>query len=653
MRARIAVPYHNDYINPFAMGNQQGPLGTPANDQSNNPSSRDSFMLYCQAPSFEAQNGHPQEAYPGASTGYTENATGYINNQSTASSETYIKDEAETDDADSYHLDDDDEYVPNLPGDDDDYVLKNGRTNNKRGDENQREVALKKRKLNKDGQERKLRQPRGQLRRWDETDCARALIGIVWACGENGINIPFAQAANLVDDRCTASALQQAILKMCAKLNKDGAQLPKIKMNWPKKGEAPAEGKTTVRDNGKLPRKKPTMTQGTQCCITTLGPLRGAEGQDILMNAGLTDEGSSSEPANAQVMTPKVSPVSAEADAATTMAESTNSMPQAKTSSGHESGPTSTEVNSLFDKDFNFGSAEARGAKVAKQGQAANITPPMQITSSPVCPPAPLRIRDRENDFYGAAGSSAMPIGFGNGPASSSFGFGQQGLPNSTQQGQQNRLAYSHMPSIDIPNTPMNFGYDIGGYGQPNNPVKQDSGSVAGVQPLLQFSASSNDSGFGSGSRSDKLLKNGGFNASKTSFKSGRRDSLLQSQSFSQGSQGVRKSGSKILHDPAADKLMRDANDRFLVGMTASALKDSKDPMPSRRASVAEPRPKPRSQLGRNQPRQLPIHGLDKMPDPFVGNFGNISDDASMCGNFSISGNGENPFGPPGAYNTK
>jgi hypothetical protein len=123
-------------------------------------------------------------------------------------------------------------------------------------------------KLNKDGQPRKSRAPRAPLRRWDENDLTKALIGIVWACGEAGLQIPFNQAAQLIDDTCTASALQQAILKLHAQMLKERKQLPKIKMHWPKKGGTRSD--VVFRDAGKVPRRKPTMRQGGQILIITL-----------------------------------------------------------------------------------------------------------------------------------------------------------------------------------------------------------------------------------------------------------------------------------------------------------------------------------------------------------------------------------------------
>ncbi|KAL5431518.1 hypothetical protein PMIN07_009421 [Paraphaeosphaeria minitans] len=169
---------------------------------------------------------------------------GYTNNQSSTSSEAPIKREHSDDDYDPGDIaieDDVEEETSQQPG--------------------------KKRKINKNGRMRKTREPRGHLRRWDEDDVSRALMGIVWACGENGVVIPFAQAAKIVDQDCTSGALQQAILKMHDKMNKDGAQLPKIKMNWPKKPSA--GGNSIIRDNGKVPRKKPTLTQATQCNIVS------------------------------------------------------------------------------------------------------------------------------------------------------------------------------------------------------------------------------------------------------------------------------------------------------------------------------------------------------------------------------------------------
>lgn len=149
----------------------------------------------------------------------------------------------------------DDDYVPGDIAVDDDV------------EELTSEQPGKKRKVNKNGRVRKIREPRGHLRRWDESDVSRALVGIVWACGENGVVIPFAQAAKLVDQDCTSGALQQAILKLHDKMNKDGAQLPKIKMNWPKKPSS--GGNAVIRDNGKVPRKKPTLAQATQCNIVS------------------------------------------------------------------------------------------------------------------------------------------------------------------------------------------------------------------------------------------------------------------------------------------------------------------------------------------------------------------------------------------------
>ncbi|PVH98250.1 hypothetical protein DM02DRAFT_682611 [Periconia macrospinosa] len=130
----------------------------------------------------------------------------------------------------------------------------------------------KKRKLNKNGEPRKVRKPRGHLRQWDDEDVARALMGLVWAAGENGIRLPFDQAAQMVGQNCTASALQQAILKIHSKLNDQGAQIPKIKMNWPSKVANPSDSNDGDRDLHKADRRRrhETARKATQTCLVIL-----------------------------------------------------------------------------------------------------------------------------------------------------------------------------------------------------------------------------------------------------------------------------------------------------------------------------------------------------------------------------------------------
>lgn len=93
-------------------------------------------------------------------------------------------------------------------------------------------------KINKDGAPRKPRQPRPKLLKWTENDWKNAVLGIVWACGEKGIQIPFEQAARVVGKNCTASALQQAVLKLRGKQVADGNRIPTLKMAWTRKNRS-------------------------------------------------------------------------------------------------------------------------------------------------------------------------------------------------------------------------------------------------------------------------------------------------------------------------------------------------------------------------------------------------------------------------------
>lgn len=129
--------------------------------------------------------------------------------------------------------------------------------------------GIKKPARNKDGSLRKLRNQRPPLINWDLDTVGKGLIGVVWSCGEVGQEINFAQAAQIISPTCTASALQQAILKLAQKLKDKGHQVPRIKMSWPKKG---ADPKTQVYriDAKPLPRRKPTLQQGIMCRIVVL-----------------------------------------------------------------------------------------------------------------------------------------------------------------------------------------------------------------------------------------------------------------------------------------------------------------------------------------------------------------------------------------------
>lgn len=100
-------------------------------------------------------------------------------------------------------------------------------------------------KLNKDGVPRKPRQPRPKLLKWSDNDWKNVALGIVWACGENGIQIPFAQAGQVVGESCTAGALQQALLKLRGKQIADGHDIPPLKMAWTRK---PKSGTSSTPD---------------------------------------------------------------------------------------------------------------------------------------------------------------------------------------------------------------------------------------------------------------------------------------------------------------------------------------------------------------------------------------------------------------------
>ncbi|KAF2823725.1 hypothetical protein CC86DRAFT_468755 [Ophiobolus disseminans] len=92
-------------------------------------------------------------------------------------------------------------------------------------------------KTNKDGVPRKPRQPRAKLLKWDDNDWKNVALGLVWACGENGIQIPFDQASQVVSESCTAGALQQALLKLRCKQIAEGHQVPQLRMAWTRKNK--------------------------------------------------------------------------------------------------------------------------------------------------------------------------------------------------------------------------------------------------------------------------------------------------------------------------------------------------------------------------------------------------------------------------------
>mgnify|MGYP003624084482 CR=1 FL=1 len=133
-------------------------------------------------------------------------------------------------------------------------------------------------KLNKDGIPRKPRQPRPKLLKWDDNDWKNVALGLVWACGENGIQIPFQQASQVVGESCTAGALQQALLKLRGKQIAEGYQIPSLRMAWTRKNKnassSTSNANTKSQEPGMiknmLPKKKPTRFVGNQSLIVTL-----------------------------------------------------------------------------------------------------------------------------------------------------------------------------------------------------------------------------------------------------------------------------------------------------------------------------------------------------------------------------------------------
>ncbi|KAF2253700.1 hypothetical protein BU26DRAFT_560982 [Trematosphaeria pertusa] len=142
------------------------------------------------------------------------------------------------------------------------------------------EPGSKMAKTNKNGAPRKPRAPRAPLLKWNAEDYIKGLFGIVFACGELGIQIPFDMAAQVVSDTCSGGALQQALLKQRVKMNNDGYQIPTLKMSWTRKGDKSAKGSDKVNLNSKpkatgglrttLPRRKPTKRASHGSFIITL-----------------------------------------------------------------------------------------------------------------------------------------------------------------------------------------------------------------------------------------------------------------------------------------------------------------------------------------------------------------------------------------------
>ena len=132
-------------------------------------------------------------------------------------------------------------------------------------------------KLNKDGVPRKPRQTRPKLLKWDSNDWKNVVLGIVWACGENGIQIPFDQASQVVNESCTAGSLQQALLKLRMKQVAEGFHIPSLRMSWPRKNKNSTSSMSSAnpilsqgKGNNHLRKKQPTCFLGTQTNVVTL-----------------------------------------------------------------------------------------------------------------------------------------------------------------------------------------------------------------------------------------------------------------------------------------------------------------------------------------------------------------------------------------------
>ncbi|RMZ73276.1 rna-binding cabeza [Pyrenophora seminiperda CCB06] len=129
-------------------------------------------------------------------------------------------------------------------------------------------------KTNKDGAPRKPRQPRPKLLKWSDEDWKNVVLGIIWACGETGVQIPFEQAAQIVGENCSGGALQQAVLKLRGKQNAEGFQIPSLRMAWARKNKNSAASSSsadaseqTLANTGV--RKQTRMT-GNQSLIVSL-----------------------------------------------------------------------------------------------------------------------------------------------------------------------------------------------------------------------------------------------------------------------------------------------------------------------------------------------------------------------------------------------
>ncbi|KAH9872849.1 hypothetical protein J1614_005243 [Plenodomus biglobosus] len=135
-------------------------------------------------------------------------------------------------------------------------------------------------KTNKNGTRRKPRLPRAKLLKWTDNDWKNVVLGIIWACGETGTQIPFDQAAQIVGESCTAGALQQAVLKLRQKQVAEGNWIPSLRMAWTRKprnsdpsllnADDAKVSKDAAKPKTMLGKKKATRFSGNQSLIVTL-----------------------------------------------------------------------------------------------------------------------------------------------------------------------------------------------------------------------------------------------------------------------------------------------------------------------------------------------------------------------------------------------
>ncbi|KAF2854290.1 hypothetical protein T440DRAFT_515016 [Plenodomus tracheiphilus IPT5] len=135
-------------------------------------------------------------------------------------------------------------------------------------------------KTNKDGVRRKSRQPRAKLLKWTDNDWKNVVLGIIWACGETGTQIPFDQAAQIVGESCTAGALQQAVLKLRQKQLAEGNWIPSLRMAWTRKSKNSEtsvfnandtkESEDNIKSKTMLVKRKQSIFKGTQSLMVTL-----------------------------------------------------------------------------------------------------------------------------------------------------------------------------------------------------------------------------------------------------------------------------------------------------------------------------------------------------------------------------------------------